>query len=45
MNKKIIVALDLDDINKTLKLVKELKKEAYAFKIGHEFSTIQSNLS
>ena len=37
MNKKIIVALDLDDINKTLKLVKELKKEAYAFKIGHEF--------
>ena len=37
MNKKIIVALDLDNINKTLKLVKELKKEAYAFKIGHEF--------
>ena len=37
MNKKIIVALDLDDIKKTLKLVKELKKEVYAFKIGHEF--------
>ena len=37
MNKKIIVALDLDDINKALKLVKELKKETYAFKIGHEF--------
>lgn len=37
MNKKIIVALDLDNINKTVKLVKELKKEVYAFKIGHEF--------
>jgi orotidine-5'-phosphate decarboxylase len=37
MNKKIIVALDLDDINKAVKLVKELKKEVYAFKIGHEF--------
>ena len=37
MNKKIIVALDLDNINKALKLVKNLKKEAYAFKIGHEF--------
>ena len=37
MNKKIIVALDLDNINKTLKLVKKLKKEVYAFKIGHEF--------
>jgi orotidine-5'-phosphate decarboxylase len=37
MNKKIIVALDLDNINKAIELVKELKKEAYAFKIGHEF--------
>jgi orotidine-5'-phosphate decarboxylase len=37
MNKKIIVALDLDNINKVEKLVKELKKEVYAFKIGHEF--------
>jgi orotidine-5'-phosphate decarboxylase len=36
MNKKIIVALDLDNIKKALKLVKELKREAYAFKIGHE---------
>jgi orotidine-5'-phosphate decarboxylase len=36
MNKKIIVALDLDNINKAIKLVKELKKEVYAFKIGHE---------
>ena len=37
MNKKIIVALDVNNINKALKLVKELKKEVYAFKIGHEF--------
>ena len=37
MNKKIIVALDLDNINKAVKLVKKLKKEVYAFKIGHEF--------
>ena len=37
MSKKIIVALDLDDINKAVKIVKELKREAYAFKIGHEF--------
>ena len=37
MNKKIIVALDLDNIKKAIKLVKKLKKEVYAFKIGHEF--------
>jgi orotidine-5'-phosphate decarboxylase len=37
MNKKIIVALDLDNIKKAIKLVKVLKKEVYAFKIGHEF--------
>ena len=37
MNKKIIVALDLDNINKAVTLVKKLKKEVYAFKIGHEF--------
>jgi len=37
MNKKIIVALDLENINKAVELVKELKKEVYAFKIGHEF--------
>jgi orotidine-5'-phosphate decarboxylase len=37
MNNKIIVALDLDNINKAVKLVRELKKEVYAFKIGHEF--------
>ena len=37
MNKKIIVALDLDNINKAVKLVRELRNEAYGFKIGHEF--------
>jgi len=37
MNKKIIVAIDLSDINKALKIVKKLKKEVFAFKIGHEF--------
>ena len=37
MNKKIIVALDLDNLNKAIKIVKELNKEVYAFKIGHEF--------
>ena len=37
MNKKIIVALDLDNIKKAIELVKKLKKEVYAFKIGHEF--------
>ena len=37
MNKRIIVALDLNNIKKAIKLVKELKKEVYAFKIGHEF--------
>ena len=37
MNKKIIVALDLDNINKAIRLVKILKEEVYAFKIGHQF--------
>lgn len=37
MNKKVIVAIDLSNLNKSIKIVKELKKEAYAFKIGHEF--------
>jgi len=36
-SKKIIVALDSDNLNKTIKLVKSLKKEAFAFKIGYEF--------
>ena len=36
-NKKIIVALDSDNLEKTLKLVKLLNKEVYAFKIGYQF--------
>ena len=36
-SKKIIVALDSDNLNETLKLVKILKKEVYAFKIGYQF--------
>ena len=35
--KKIIIALDSDNFNETLKIVKNLKKEAFAFKIGYEF--------
>ena len=37
MNKKIIVALDIANLNEAIKLVQILKKEVYAFKIGHEF--------
>jgi len=37
MNKRIIVALDLSNFNKAKKLVQKLKKEVFAFKIGHEF--------
>ena len=37
MNKRIIVAIDLNNLNKALKIVKELRKEVFAFKIGHEF--------
>ena len=36
-NKKIIVALDNKNITKTIKLVKVLKKEVFAFKIGYQF--------
>jgi len=36
-SKKIIVALDSNNLNKIIKLVKILKKEAFAFKIGYEF--------
>lgn len=36
-SKKIIVALDNSNLNKTLKIVKNLKTEAFAFKIGYEF--------
>ena len=37
MNKKIIVAIDLSNLNKALKLTNILKNEVYAFKLGHEF--------
>jgi len=36
-SKKIIVALDGNNLNKILKLTKKLKNEAFAFKIGYEF--------
>ncbi len=36
-SKKIIVALDSDNLEKTINLVKILKNEVYAFKIGYEF--------
>ena len=36
-SKKIIVALDSNNLNKTKKLVKILKKDVYAFKIGYQF--------
>ncbi len=36
-SKKIIVALDSKNLNKTIKLVKILKNEVHAFKIGYQF--------
>ena len=36
-SKKIIVALDSDDFRETEKIVKSLKKDVYAFKIGYQF--------
>ncbi len=36
-SKKIIVALDSKNLIKTIKLVKILKKDVYAFKIGYQF--------
>ena len=36
-SKKIIVALDSSNLRKTIKLVKILKKDVYAFKIGYQF--------
>ena len=35
--KKIIVALDSNNLNKTIDLVKSLKREVFAFKIGYQF--------
>ena len=37
MSKKIIVALDSNDLNQSIKLIENLKKDAFAFKIGYEF--------
>jgi len=36
-SKKIIVALDSKNLNKTINLVRHLKKDAFAFKIGYQF--------
>ena len=36
-SKKVIVALDSSNFNKTVSLVKILKNEVYAFKIGYQF--------
>ncbi len=36
-SRNIIVALDSNNLNKTLELVKILKKDVYAFKIGYQF--------
>ena len=37
MDKKIIVALDISDLNSAINLVNNLKNQVFAFKIGHEF--------
>ena len=36
-SRKIIVALDSNNLNKTIRLVKNLKRDVYAFKIGYQF--------
>ena len=36
-SKKIIIALDSNNFNDTLKIIKDLKNDAFAFKIGYEF--------
>ena len=36
-SKKIIVALDCDDLKYAVNIIKALKNEAFAFKIGYEF--------
>ena len=36
-SKRIIVALDSNNLNETIKLVKILKRDVYAFKIGYQF--------
>ena len=37
MNKRVIVAIDLNNLKKAISLVKKLKNDVFAFKIGHEF--------
>ena len=37
LSKKVIVALDSDNLEKSIKLVKLLKKDVYGFKIGYQF--------
>jgi orotidine-5'-phosphate decarboxylase len=37
IKKKIIVALDSSNLKEIIQIVEELKKEAFAFKIGYEF--------
>ena len=37
ISSKIIVALDNNNLKKTVKLIRVLKKESFAFKIGYEF--------
>ncbi len=34
---KVIVAIDSDNLTRSLKLIKKIKNEVYAFKIGYEF--------
>ena len=36
-SKKVIVALDSNNLYKTVNLVKRLKEDAYAFKLGYQF--------
>ena len=36
-SKKVIVALDSNNLHKTVNLVKRLKEDAYAFKLGYQF--------
>ena len=46
MNKnKVIIALDNDNLNINLELIKELKNEAFAFKVGSEFFLISALLA
>ena len=37
---KVIIALDSKNLNKSIKLVEDLKKDVYAFKIGYQFFLI-----